>query len=119
MTAVDPSTVAATLSGPMRRALARAQEDLFADRAVVVGHGMTIKALRTRRIVTRERPALLTAFGRAVIAVGQKQSPPMRGRSSRADRGAGGPWSIPANAGEPPADMGAGPHHSPPPPDHP
>lgn len=74
MTASDPADVAATLSGPMRRALAAAQEDLFADRAVVVGHGMTIKALRRRRIVTRERPALLTLFGRAVIAAGRSGS---------------------------------------------
>lgn len=71
MTALDAAGVAASLSEPMRRALARAQEDLFVDRAVVTGHGMTIKALGRRRIVTRERPALLTAFGRAVIAIGR------------------------------------------------
>ncbi|MEN2749250.1 hypothetical protein [Sphingomonas sp. T9W2] len=73
MTAADAAGVAATLSGPMRRALAAAQEDLFADRAVVVGHGMTIKALRRRRIVTRQRPALLTLFGRAVIAADRSE----------------------------------------------
>ncbi|WP_230770633.1 hypothetical protein [Sphingomonas sp. Leaf4] len=67
----DPAMVAVTLSPPMRRALRAAQEDLFADRAIVAGHGMTLKALRTRRIVTRERPAILTQFGRLVIATGE------------------------------------------------
>lgn len=63
--------VATTLSVPMRRALQRAQEDMFADRATVTGHGMTLKALRRRAIVTRGRPSILTQFGRLVIATGR------------------------------------------------
>ncbi len=60
---------AAGLSEPMRRALLHAQEDLFTDKAVVTGHGMTLKALRRRQIAAlSQRITILTAFGRAVIA---------------------------------------------------
>ena len=66
---MTPAAVASTLSKPMRCTLAAAQEDLFADRAVLTGHGMTLKALRRRQIAAlSQRATILTAFGRAVIA---------------------------------------------------
>lgn len=57
-----------TLSPAMRNALRRRQEDMLADRAVLTGHGMTLKALRRRGVAQGKRPCLLTVQGRAVIA---------------------------------------------------
>ncbi len=59
--------IARTLSPAMRRALHQRQEDLLADRAVLTGHGMTLKALRRRGVADGRRPCLLTEQGRAVI----------------------------------------------------
>lgn len=61
--------IAKTLSPAMRRALHQRQEDLLADRAVLTGHGMTLKALRRRGVAEGQRPCLLTQQGRDVIAV--------------------------------------------------
>lgn len=57
-----------TLSPAMRRALCHRQEDLFGDRGVLIGHGMTLKALRRRGVAEGKRPCTLTEQGRVVIA---------------------------------------------------
>lgn len=66
----DPTAaeLASTLTPPMREALRTRQEDLFDDRALVRGHGMTVRALRARGIVAGAMPrAIVTPIGREVL----------------------------------------------------
>ena len=65
----SPDELAAHLTSAQRRALRQRQEDLLADRAIVSGHGMTMRALRSRGIITGAMPhATLTELGREVVA---------------------------------------------------
>lgn len=66
----SPAELARTLTPPMRRALRERQEDLLDDRAVVSGHGMTVRALRARGLVVGAMPrAIVTPTGRAVLDI--------------------------------------------------
>jgi len=67
--AAEPAAIARTLSPAMCRTLLQRQEDLFADDAILTGHGMTLKALRRRGIAAGKKPCRLTDGGRAVIAI--------------------------------------------------
>jgi broad specificity phosphatase PhoE len=68
MSRVTLTDLVQTLTPAMRDALRTRQEDLLGDRAVVCGHGMTVRALRARGIVTGAMPrAIVTPVGREVL----------------------------------------------------
>ena len=70
-----PEDVAGSLTAAQRHALWRIQEQLFEGRATVTGHGMTMRAFRSRGIVSGAMPfAYITPFGREVMAAARLSS---------------------------------------------